>query len=222
MRAARMMETKMKNLADIRKDYASQTLDPDDCLAHPVDQFTRWLDDAIAAEVPEPTAMLVSTISPEGRPAARVVLHKGVENQQLVFYTNYHSRKGRHLGSTPYIALTSFWPELERQVNIEGTVSRVEGATSDHYFASRPYKSRVGAWASEQSQPISGKGVIMARFAQFAAQYLIDVPRPPHWGGFAVTPDRMEFWQGRPSRVHDRVLYLPGGQGGWGKQRLAP
>lgn len=212
----------MKNIADIRKDYASQTLDPDDCLAHPVAQFSRWLDDAIAADVPEPTAMLVSTVSPEGRPAARVVLLKGVEDNQLVFYTNYHSRKGQHLGHTPFIALTFFWPELERQVNIEGVVNRVADETSDAYFDSRPYKSRVGAWASEQSQPISGKEVVMARFARFAAQYLTHVPRPPHWGGFAVTPERMEFWQGRPSRLHDRVLYLPDGQGGWQKQRLAP
>lgn len=178
----------MKNIADIRKDYASQTLDPDDCLAHPVAQFSRWLDDAIAADVPEPTAMLVSTVSPEGRPAARVVLLKGVEDNQLVFYTNYHSRKGQHLGHTPFIALTFFWPELERQVNIEGVVNRVADETSDAYFDSRPYKSRVGAWASEQSQPISGKEVVMARFARFAAQYLTHVPRPPHWGGLARIP----------------------------------
>ena len=212
----------MKTLADIRQDYAAQSLDERDCLPHPMAQFECWLEAALTAEVAEPTAMLVSTVSPEGRPAARVVLLKGVEQQQLVFYTNYESRKGQHLAANPAIAVTFFWPELERQVNIEGVVSRVAPEVSDTYFASRPYKSRVGAWASEQSRPISSKNVVMARFAQFAATHLMSVPRPPHWGGFAITPHGLEFWQGRPSRLHDRILYLPDAEQGWVLSRLAP
>ena len=212
----------MKNIADIRKDYASRELNEEDCLADPVAQFGRWLDEAIQSEVPEPTAMLVSTVSPEGRPAARVVLLKGVEDGCFVFFTNYESRKGQHLAANPVIALTFFWPELERQVNIEGRVERLPEAASDHYFASRPYKSRVGAWASEQSREIAGKHVVAGRFALFAAKYAVHVPRPPHWGGFAVIPDRIEFWQGRPSRLHDRVRYQLQDDGAWHKARLSP
>ena len=212
----------MKSIADIRKDYASRELNETDCLADPVRQFEIWMDEAITAELVEPTAVLVSTVSPEGRPAARVVLLKGVENGRFVFFTNYLSRKGRHLEANPGIALTFFWPGLERQVNIEGVVERLPSAASDSYFDSRPYKSRVGAWASEQSQPIAGRHVVMARFAQYAAKYALHVPRPPHWGGFAVIPERIEFWQGRPSRLHDRVLYQLQADGSWSRDRLAP
>ncbi len=212
----------MKHIADIRKDYASRELNEEDCLADPLSQFALWLDEAIKSEVPEPTAMLVSTVSPEGRPAARVVLLKGVEDGHFVFFTNYESRKGQHLTANPVIALTFFWPELERQVNVEGRVERLPAAASDNYFASRPYKSRVGAWASEQSREIAGKHVVAGRFALFAAKYAVHVPRPPHWGGFAVIPDRIEFWQGRPSRLHDRVVYRLQENGQWGKARLSP
>jgi len=213
--------TKRDDLAPIRKDYARHSLGPEDCQPDPLAQFGRWLDEAIAAQVNEPTAMHVATVE-NGRPAARLVLLKGIEKGCFVFYTNYDSRKGRQMAENPYVALTFFWPELERQVRVEGKAEKVAPEVSDAYFASRPYQSRVGAWASLQSQPLDNTATLVARAAKFAAQYVTGVPRPPHWGGYAVTPERVEFWQGRPSRLHDRVLYLPDGNGGWMKQRLYP
>ena len=212
----------MKGIADIRTDYARRELNEADCLPNPVAQFELWLAEALRAEVNEPTAMVVSTLSPAGQPAARIVLLKGVDTGRLVFFTNYDSRKGQHLAQHPGIALTFFWPELERQVNIEGQVTRLSEAESDAYFASRPYKSLVGAWASPQSQVIESKNVIATRFARYAAKFLMDVPRPPHWGGFAVMPQRLELWQGRPSRLHDRILYTRDEAGQWVRSRLAP
>lgn len=214
--------TERHDLAAIRQDYSRQSLGPEDCLPDPLAQFSRWLDEAIAAQVHEPTAMHVATVGADGRPSARLVLLKGIEHGCFVFYTNYESRKGTQIKETPFVALTFFWPELERQVRVEGRVEKVSAETSDAYFASRPYQSRVGAWASLQSQPLEGTATLVTRAAGFAAKYVTGVPRPPHWGGYAVTPDRIEFWQGRPSRLHDRVLYLPDGNGGWGKQRLYP
>lgn len=213
--------TKRDDLAHIRRDYARHSLGPEDCLPDPLAQFNRWQDEAIAAQVIEPTAMHVATVE-NGRPAARLVLLKGIEHGCFVFYTNYESRKGRQLADNPYVALTFFWPELERQVRVEGRAAKVAAAVSDAYFASRPYQSRVGAWASLQSQPLDSTATLVARAAKFAAQYVTGVPRPLHWGGYAVTPERVEFWQGRPSRLHDRVLYLPDGLGGWQRQRLYP
>ncbi|GAA4848599.1 pyridoxamine 5'-phosphate oxidase [Algivirga pacifica] len=210
------------NIADIRKDYSHKELSVKECSEDPIEQFTTWLNEAIKSEVNEPTAMTISSVSPEGKPSARTVLLKGVEEEAFVFYTNYQSRKGTHLEATPYAALTFFWPELERQVNIEGRVERVSEETSDAYFSSRPYKSRVGAWASEQSSEISSKNEVMKRFAMYAAKYITHVPRPPHWGGFRVIPNRIEFWQGRPSRLHDRVLYELTEEGVWIRKRLAP
>lgn len=209
------------DLAGIRQDYSKQSLSPEDCLPDPLAQLERWLDEALKAEVREPTAMHLATVSADGRPSARMVLLKGLEQGALVFYTNYDSRKGRQLQANPFAAITFFWPELERQVRVEGRVEPVAAAVSDAYFASRPYPSRIGAWASLQSQPLDGKATLVARAAGFSAKYLHDVPRPPSWGGYGLIPERMEFWQGRPSRLHDRVLYLPQA-GQWQRTRLYP
>jgi pyridoxamine 5'-phosphate oxidase len=213
--------TSRDDLARIRKDYSQQTLSPADCLADPMAQLSLWLDEAIRADVHEPTAMNLATVE-NGRPSARMVLLKGLENHCAVFYTNYESRKGRQLEACPWAALTFFWPELERQVRLEGRVERVSADTSDAYFASRPYQSRIGAWASEQSRPLEGTATLVARAATYAARYVTGVPRPPHWGGYAVTPDRLEFWQGRPSRLHDRVEYLKNETGDWVRRQLYP
>ncbi|QEL57293.1 pyridoxamine 5'-phosphate oxidase [Chromobacterium paludis] len=210
------------NLADIRLEYSKKELSPDDCLPDPVAQFELWLNEAIAAQVHEPTAMNLAAVGVDGRPSSRIVLLKGVEDGQLLFYSNYQSRKGQALDANPFVALTFFWPELERQVRVEGKACRVAPEVSDAYFASRPYTSRLGAWASEQSSEISSKAVLVTRAAMYGARYPINVPRPPHWGGYAVVPDRVEFWQGRPSRLHDRVLYTLGENGGWTLSRLAP
>lgn len=214
--------TERHDLAAIRQDYSRQSLSPEDCLSDPLAQFSRWLDEAIASQVPEPTAMHVATVGADGRPSARLVLLKGIEHDRFVFYTNYESRKGQQIAGHPFVAMTFFWPELERSVRIEGRVEKTSAENSDAYFASRPYQSRVGAWASLQSRPLEGTATLVTRAAGFAAKYVTGVPRPPHWGGYAVTADRIEFWQGRPSRLHDRVLYLPDGNGGWVKQRLYP
>ncbi|MGH8494377.1 MAG: pyridoxamine 5'-phosphate oxidase [Moraxellaceae bacterium] len=213
--------TERHDLAAIRQDYSRQSLSPEDCLSSPLAQFSRWLDEAIAAQVHEPTAMNVATVE-NGRPSARMVLLKGIEHDHFVFYSNYTSRKGLQIEGDPFVALTFFWPELERSVRVEGRATKVSEETSDEYFASRPYQSRVGAWASQQSQPLDSHATLVARAAGFAAKYVTGVPRPPHWGGYAVAADRIEFWQGRPSRLHDRVLYLLDGNGGWEKQRLYP
>ncbi|ANQ47625.1 pyridoxamine 5'-phosphate oxidase [Flammeovirga sp. MY04] len=209
-------------IADIRQDYSKKALEESDVLEQPIQQFEIWLEEAIKAEVMEPTAVNVATVSKEGAISSRTVLLKGVEDDAFVFYTNYNSRKGQALQDTKKVAMNFFWPELERQVCIEGTVEKVSEEVSDTYFASRPYKSKVGAWASEQSSKISSKNVIVTRFAKYAAKFITKVPRPPHWGGFAVKPTRIEFWQGRPSRLHDRIQYELNEQGIWERSRLAP
>ncbi len=209
------------DLHDIRQDYSKEELSPEYCATHPIVQFEKWLQEAMLAQLPEPTAMNVASVDANGRPSSRMVLLKEVSTDGFVFFSNYFSRKGRALEANPFAALTFFWAELERQVRIEGRVFRLPEAESDAYFASRPYTSRVGAWASNQSEVIESKTVLVTRAAMFGAKHPFQVPRPPHWGGYIVQPDCVEFWQGRPSRLHDRVRYRLE-QDVWIRERLAP
>ena len=210
------------NIADIRKDYALRRLDESDVDADPFKQFHAWLREAIEAQVPEPTAMTLATAGASGRPAARIMLLKALDDRGFVFYTNYASRKGAELEARPAAALTFFWKELERQVRIEGAIEKVSAAESDEYFASRPLGSRIGAWASTQSATIESRQWLEARVEAAEAQHGESPPRPPHWGGYRVIPDWLEFWQGRQSRLHDRIAYTRGAGGGWQVTRLSP
>ncbi|TCP17754.1 pyridoxamine 5'-phosphate oxidase [Simplicispira metamorpha] len=209
------------SIADLRKSYERAELHEDASHADPLQQFDQWLKEAISAQVPEPNAMTVATVGSDLRPSTRVVLIKGYDAHGIVWYTNYASRKGQQLAGNPYAALQFHWVELERVVRIEGTVERVSDAESDAYFHSRPLDSRIGAWASPQSQVISGRGVLVANAAKYGAQFLLQPPRPAHWGGFRLRPERWEFWQGRKSRLHDRLQYRQDGVI-WVRERLAP
>lgn len=209
------------DLHHIRQEYSKRELSKKQCTDNPITQFEQWLNEAFTAQVLEPTAMNIATVGAEGKPTNRIVLLKEVNKRGFVFFTNYLSRKGQALTVNPFASITFFWPELERQIRIEGKVEKLAEPLSDEYFDSRPYTSKIGAWASEQSQIIANKQVIVARAALFGAQHPLHVPRPPHWGGYIVLPNRIEFWQGRPSRLHDRICYfLKNNQ--WIKERLAP
>jgi pyridoxamine 5'-phosphate oxidase len=213
----------MEGLETIRKEYAKTTLDVADVDKNPVVQFEKWFKEATEAELPEPNAMTLSTISQGGRPSARIVLLKGVEQNQFLFYTNYQSQKGIELEQNPACALTFFWPEIERQVRIEGVAHRVEESTSEKYFQSRPRGSQIGAWASPQSSIIKDRQLLEARVKEIEKRYeqVALLPKPRQWGGFAIDPFEMEFWQGRPSRLHDRIVYYKN-ESGWAIHRLAP
>lgn len=210
------------SVADLRRNYCLGSLDGADVDPDPIRQFARWFEEAVRAEVTEPNAMSVATVTAEGRPRARVLLLKGFDARGFTFFTNYASAKGCELAANPAAALCFWWVELERQVRIEGTVTRLDRAESAAYFMSRPLGSRIGAWASQQSRVVADRATLEARFAELEARYADgDVPMPDYWGGYRLTPDRIEFWQGRPSRLHDRIRYRLE-QGSWVIERLEP
>ena len=212
----------MTNIADLRKSYERAELDESASHSDPMQQFDQWLQEAIASQVPEPNAMTVATVASNLRPSTRVVLIKGYDALGITWYTNYESRKGHELAGNPFAALQFHWVELERVVRIEGVVEKVSAEESDAYYHSRPLDSRLGAWASPQSEVISGRGVLVANAAKYAAQFLLQPPRPPHWGGYRLKPDNWQFWQGRKSRLHDRLRYTLAADGQWVRERLAP
>ena len=212
----------MTHIADLRKSYERAELDESASHADPLQQFEQWLKEAIASEIPEPNAMTLATVASNLRPSTRVVLIKGFDERGITWFTNYESRKGQELAGNPFAALQFHWLELERVVRIEGLVAKVSAEESDAYFHTRPLDSRVGAWASPQSTVIAGRGTLVANAAKYAAQFLLQPPRPPHWGGYRLQPDRWEFWQGRKSRLHDRLRYTQTPNGQWLRERLAP
>ncbi|MBN3569405.1 pyridoxamine 5'-phosphate oxidase [Burkholderia cenocepacia] len=214
----------MTTLADLRINYSRASLDEADAAPDPFAQFDRWFKEALAAQLPEPNTMTLATVGADGRPSARIVLIKGVDERGFVFFTNYESRKGHDLAVHPQAALLFYWIELERQVRIEGRIEKTSEEESDRYFASRPLGSRIGAWASEQSAVIDSRATLEAREKAVSERYGDNPPRPPHWGGYRLVPDSIEFWQGRPSRLHDRLLYTrdAAAASGWTISRLSP
>ena len=213
----------MTSLAELRKNYSLGSLDAADADRNPFRQFDAWFAQAVDAQLPEPNTMTLATVDSRGRPSARIVLIKVVDERGFVFFTNYESRKGHELAHNPFASLLFYWIELERQVRIEGTVVKTSEAESDQYFHSRPLGSRIGAWASEQSQVIESRAVLETREKEISAQYGDLPPRPPHWGGYRLVPDAIEFWQGRPSRLHDRLLYTRSADSSdWQIARLSP
>jgi pyridoxamine 5'-phosphate oxidase len=210
------------NIAELRKSYERAELSETDSNADPIQQFDRWLQEAIRSEIPEPNAMTLATVGSDLRPSTRIVLIKGYDKNGIVWYTNYESRKGRELAGNPYAALQFHWVALERMVRIEGIVEKVSAEQSDTYFHSRPLDSRIGAWASPQSQVIVDRNILVTNAAKYGAQFLLQPPRPPHWGGYRLQPERWEFWQGRRSRLHDRLRYTRQADSTWLRERLAP
>lgn len=213
----------MPSIADIRKEYKLETLNEKDVASTPLLQFSNWWDEAIKSDIYEVNAMTLATVKKDGTPAARIVLLKGFDERGFVFYTNYNSNKGKELDESKKCCLVFFWKELERQVRITGSVERVSEKESDEYFNSRPEGSKIGAWSSPQSLPIYNREIIEENVARFEQQFNNQsIPRPPHWGGYIVKPTEIEFWQGRPSRLHDRILYTLQEDNNWKIERLAP
>jgi pyridoxamine 5'-phosphate oxidase len=210
-----------QELADLRRDFSSKGLDESAVDPDPLVQFGRWMNDALVSDIPDPNAMTLATVGEDGLPDARVVLLKFYGPEGFSFFTNYESKKGRDLAANPYAALHFFWPQLDRQVSIYGPVERTSRAESEKYFTSRPVDSRIGAWASNQSQIIESRTFLEARFREFKEKFGENVPLPDFWGGFRVAPERFEFWQGRQNRLHDRIVYLLE-KNKWGMVRLSP
>jgi pyridoxamine 5'-phosphate oxidase len=212
-----------KSIADLRKDYTLKDLNENEIDKNPFIQFKIWFNQSVAAQLPEPNAMTLATCTPDGKPSARMVLLKDIDERGFVLFTNYKSQKGQEISVNPQAALVFWWAELERQVRIVGTVEKISSAQSDSYFEVRPPFSRLGAWASNQSEVIANRDVLEAQLIEFQRQYENqEVPRPPHWGGFRVIPQEIEFWQGRSSRLHDRLRYTLIDNGNWKIERLSP
>lgn len=214
---------KADDLKNMREEYALDSLSENLIFADPISQFSKWFDEAIAANVPEHNAMTLSTATADGRPSARIVLLKGFDEKGFTFFTNYLSRKGKEISKNPYAALTFFWPSAERQIRIEGTIEKVSREESEKYFHSRPRGSQIGALVSPQSQEIPGRETLEKKWDELTAEYDgSEIPKPSYWGGYLVRPRMVEFWQGRPSRLHDRILYKKIDNKNWKKVRLAP
>jgi pyridoxamine 5'-phosphate oxidase len=211
----------LSDLADLRKEYKYASLDERDVMVSPFEQFAKWFGEAKAAKVPEPNAMTLATIDADGRPSARIVLVKGADTRGFTFFTNYQSRKGLALAAHEHAALLFFWAELERQIRIEGVVSKIPEQDSQVYYASRPLGSRIGAWASPQSQQIANREALQSAWDAAAKRHGDHPSLPPHWGGYCLAPNYFEFWQGRESRLHDRIVYRRSGSD-WTRARLAP
>jgi pyridoxamine 5'-phosphate oxidase len=210
------------SVADLRRDYSHATLSEHEVNSDPIQQFAVWFRQAVDAQMPEPNAMSLATVGGDGRPSLRIVLLKDFDERGFTFYTNYQSRKGEDLLKNPQAAITFHWVELERQVRIEGRVERVAGEESDAYFNIRPVKSRIGALASAQSRPIGSREQLEQQFEEASAKFGDSPPRPAHWGGYRLSPDWMEFWQGRRSRLHDRIVYTRAADRRWTRERLQP
>jgi pyridoxamine 5'-phosphate oxidase len=213
----------MSSIADIRKEYSQKTLQESDVQANAMDQFKTWWAEAVESAIEEVNAMTLATATAKGRPSARVVLLKGFDENGFVFFTNYHSSKAQEIEENPWVSLVFFWKELERQVRIEGSIKKIAAEDSDVYFHSRPVESRIGAWASPQSKVIASRKVIEENVVELQKSFAgKDIDRPPHWGGYIVNPVLIEFWQGRSSRLHDRIQYTLNEEGQWEINRLAP
>ena len=221
-----ILESMSTDIASLRKSYERAELSEDASHSDPLRQFEQWFNEAVAGEVPEPNAMTLATVDNRLRPSTRVVLIKGFDERGITWFTNYDSRKGQSLAGNPFAALQFHWVELERVVRIEGRVEKVSDEESDSYFHSRPLDSRIGAWASPQSQVIASRNVLVTNAAKYGAKFMLQPPRPPHWGGYRLVPDQWEFWQGRKSRLHDRLRYRQENTVGvstpWVRERLAP